>query len=157
MFPKLLLLTFSCSDACDRSGLSPRSTTYPHDWKSVMQHSHFGGAKNRLPRGHVLLHLARYGCCSAIRSEKARVVPSNNLWVRALTSLRLWWGVYKYRSRGSAGLLMSGHASVPSLRPPVRMQCCFFYYVHVLCNNLHHTHRMCLVLPVFCSKDKRGC
>lgn len=42
-----------------RCGLSPRSTSYPQNWKSVMQHEHFGQAAARLPRGHVLLHLAR--------------------------------------------------------------------------------------------------
>ncbi|CAM9753416.1 unnamed protein product [Scytosiphon promiscuus] len=41
----------------EKCGVSPRSTTYPHDWKSVMQHPHFGGAKDRLKTGHVLWHL----------------------------------------------------------------------------------------------------
>ncbi|CAM9810599.1 unnamed protein product, partial [Hapterophycus canaliculatus] len=41
----------------ERCGVSPQSTTYPHNWKSVMQHPHFGGAKDRLQTGHVLFHL----------------------------------------------------------------------------------------------------
>lgn len=132
LFQKRLLLMLSCSGACDRSGLSPRSTTYPHNWKSVMQHPHFGDAKNRLPYGHVLLHLARYGCCSVIRSEKARVVPRKSLWVRAPTSLRFWWCVYKYRLHGKADLLIQGLAPSPSSRPPFRTQCCFFRITYML-------------------------
>eukprot|EP00903_Cladosiphon_okamuranus_P006771 g6603.t1 len=42
----------------EKCGISPRSTTYPHNWKSVMEHPHFGQAKSRLPPGHVLFHLA---------------------------------------------------------------------------------------------------
>ncbi|CAM9122097.1 unnamed protein product [Choristocarpus tenellus] len=44
----------------EKCGLSPRSTTHPYNWRSVIQHPHFSGALCRLGGdGHVLVHLGR--------------------------------------------------------------------------------------------------
>ncbi|CAM9671848.1 unnamed protein product [Ectocarpus sp. 6 AP-2014] len=59
MASTLLRFPIMLEPLLEKCGVTPRSTTYPHDWKSVMQHPHFGRAKDRLPAGHVLLHLAR--------------------------------------------------------------------------------------------------
>ncbi|CAN0024818.1 unnamed protein product, partial [Ectocarpus fasciculatus] len=59
MASTLLRFPIMLEPLLEKCGVTPRSTTYPHDWKSVMQHPHFGRANDRLPAGHVLLHLAR--------------------------------------------------------------------------------------------------
>ncbi|CAM9226574.1 unnamed protein product [Pylaiella littoralis] len=58
MASTLLRFPIMLEPLLEKCGVSPRSTSYPHDWKSVMQHPHFGRAQDRLPPGHVLFHLA---------------------------------------------------------------------------------------------------